>query len=594
MALGCENRQGRFDDVMLLLGDQLPEGSVYRLLAEHGGALFGDEYFADLFKVSMRGRPTVPARVVATVMLLQAYEGVSDREACERLAFDLRWKAAAGLTVGAGAFHPTVLVGMRNRLRASERPRRLFDDVNTTARAAGLLRGRRRVLDSTPLFDAVATQDTVIQLRAVIRKVLSAADRADPVLAGAVRTALQRDDDYATLGKPPCDWDDPAAREALVDALVRDAQAVLAALDGHELSGRLADAAELLGLVAGQDVEAGQDGVFRIARRVARDRLISTVDVQARHGHKSRARTFDGYKSHLSVDPDEELITNVAVTAANTADREVIDELLDEPTTGAPAADNADNADNAEDDGRDSQHDSGSKGFEVYGDSAYAGGATLDEQTRRGHDMRAKVPAVRNANGYSKDQFRIDLASGTVTCPADHTVSIRAGLRHRVARFGVLCQSCPLRVDCTKSRRGRVISIHPHEAALQHAKARQQDPGWQQDYRTYRPVVERKISHFTRSPWGGRKARCRGHKRIITDILAREPAPSTSPDWPPWASTTVPPAGRSPDPATNQAPRGSTFTCRQESGFEHHRHQPTKGHYISGVLGGHDVESSCA
>ncbi|GAB7146718.1 transposase [Mycobacterium riyadhense] len=518
MALGCENRQGRFDDAMLLVGDQLPEGSIYRLLAEHGGALFGDDYFADLFKASTRGRPTVPARVVATVMLLQAYEGLSDREACDRLAFDLRWKAAAGLTVGAEAFHPTVLVGMRNRLRKSDRPRRLFDDVNTTAQAAGLLRGRRRVLDSTPLFDAVATQDTVIQLRAAIRKVLSVADRADPALAGAVRQVLTRDDDYASLGKPPCDWDDPKARESLVDALARDAQAALEVLDGRELDGPLAEAAQLLGLVAGQDVEAGEDGVFRIARRVARDRLISTVDVEARHGHKSRARTFDGYKSHLSVDPDEELITNVAITAANTADREVIDELLNEPVAGAPADAESDDDD---DDGSDSQNGSGSKGFEVYGDSAYAGGATLDEQTQRGHDMRAKVPPVRNANGYSKDQFRIDLAGRTVTCPADHTVSIRAGVRHPVARFGVLCQSCPLRAECTKSRRGRVISIHPREAALQHAKARQRDPAWQQDYRTYRPVVERKISHFTHRPWGGRRARCRGHKRILTDILAR-------------------------------------------------------------------------
>jgi DDE family transposase/transposase-like protein DUF772 len=528
VALGREDRQGRFDDVMLLLGGQLPEGSIYRLLAEHGGVLFGDDYFADLFRASVRGRPTVLARVVATVMLLQAYEGLSDREACDRLAFDLRWKAAAGLAVGAEAFHPTVLVGMRNRLRKSDRPRRLFDDVNATARAAGLLRGRRRVVDSTPLFDAVATQDTVIQLRAVIRKVLSAVDRADPALAGAVRRALTRDDNYSTLGKPPCDWDDPTAREALVDALVKDARAALAALDGHELDGLLAEAAELLALVAGQDVEAGEDGVFRIVRRVARDRLISTIDVEARHGHKSRARTFDGYKSHLSVDPDEELITNVAVTAANTADREVIDELLDEPTTGALAdaesVAGGPGAGNAEDDGSDSQNGSGSKGFEVYGDSAYAGGATLDGQNRRGHDMRAKVPPVRNANGYSKDQFRIDLAAGTVTCPADRTVSIRAGLRYRVARFGVLCQSCPLRADCTKSRRGRVISIHPQEAALQHAKARQQDPGWQHDYRANRPVVERKISHFTRRPWGGRKARCRGKKRILTDILARASA----------------------------------------------------------------------
>jgi len=528
VALGREDRQARFDDAMLLVGNQLPEGSIYRLLAEHGGALFGDEYFADLFKRSTRGRPTVPARVVATVMLLQAYEGLSDREACDRLAFDLRWKAAAGLTVDAEAFHPTVLVGMRNRLRVSDRPRRLFDDVNTTAAAAGLLRGRRRVLDSTPLFDAVATQDTVIQLRAVIRKVLSAAGAVDPELASAVRGALTRDDDYASLGKPPCDWDDPKAREALVDALVRDAQAALGVVDGRQLDGSLAEAVELLGLVAGQDIEQDDDGIFRLARRVARDRVISTVDVEARHGHKSRARTFDGYKSHLGVDPDDELITSVAVTPANTADREVIDILLDQHSTGTPAGSGpgvgGPAAGTGTDAGTDPQCEAGAKGFEVYGDSAYADGATLDEQTARGHDMRTKVPPVRNANGYSKDQFNIDLAAGTVTCPAQRTVAIRKGLRYRVARFGVLCNSCPLRAQCTTSRRGRVISIHPQEAALQHAKARQKDPSWQQDYRTYRPIVERKISHFTRRPWGGRKARCRSQKRILTDILTRASA----------------------------------------------------------------------
>ena len=138
------------------------------------------------------------------------------------------------------------------------------------------------------------------------------------------------------MGKPPCDWDDPTAREALIDALVRDAQAALDVLDGHEVHGALAEAAELLGLVAGQDVEAGEDGIFRIARRVVRDRLISTVDVEARHGHKSRARTFDGYKSHFGIDPDVELITAVAITPANAADRDVISELLAEPATGEP------------------------------------------------------------------------------------------------------------------------------------------------------------------------------------------------------------------------------------------------------------------
>jgi ribosomal protein L12E/L44/L45/RPP1/RPP2 len=217
------------------------------------------------------------------------------------------------------------------------------------------------------LFDAVATQDTVIQLRAAIRKVLSAADRMDPALACVVRAALIRDDDYASLGKPPCDWDDPKAREALVDALVRDARAVLAALDGRQLGESLAEASELLGLVAGQDVERGDDGVFRIARRVARDRLISTVDVQARHGHKSRARTFDGYKSHLGVDPDDELITAVTVTAANTADREVIDELLNQPGTVAPAANTEPvTSQPAADTGADNSSDSAGLGVESF------------------------------------------------------------------------------------------------------------------------------------------------------------------------------------------------------------------------------------
>lgn len=208
------------------------QGSIYRLLADEGARIFPDDYFADLYATSARGRPTVPARVLATAMVLQAFEGLSDREACDRLEVDLRWQAAAGLHSGAEAFHPTVLPGQRNRLRASGRPRRLFEDTKVAAKAAGAMGQRVRVLDSTPLYDAVATQDTVTQLRAAIRKLLVVLDNAAPQLAAAVREALARDDDYATPGKPPCDWDDRSAREALVDELVHDALSALSALDG--------------------------------------------------------------------------------------------------------------------------------------------------------------------------------------------------------------------------------------------------------------------------------------------------------------------------------------------------------------------------
>ena len=137
---------------------------IYRFLADCGDGLFPDDYFADLFKDSRRGRPTLPARVIATVMVLQSFEGLSDREACDRLGCDLRWQAAAGVHTGYEPFDPTLLVGMRNRLRASERPRRLFEDTKAVAKEAGVMKDRARVVDSTPLYDAVTTQDTITQL----------------------------------------------------------------------------------------------------------------------------------------------------------------------------------------------------------------------------------------------------------------------------------------------------------------------------------------------------------------------------------------------------------------------------------------------
>jgi hypothetical protein len=528
MAVGRADRQLRFDDAWALLGDRLAGGTIYHLLAREGARLFPDDYLADLYTDSVRGRPTVPARVVCTVMLLQAHEGLSDREAVDRLAFDLRWKASAGLAVDTEVFHPTVLVGVRNRLRASDRPRRLFEDVNVAARAAGLLRGRRRVIDSTPLYDSVATQDTVTQLRAAVRQLLMAAGRAGQGgLAADVRAVLARDDDYATVGKPPCDWDDPGAREALVDALVRDCQAVLGVLHGRELPVPVAEAAGLLALVAGQDVEQGQDGVFRIARRVAKDRIISTVDVQARHGHKSRHRTFDGYKTHLAADPDDELLTEVAVTAANTPDRDAVDELIaaDDPAGDRDEPDQAE-PDQAEPDQAEpdqAEPDGAKGGLEIFGDSAYADAETLERLGRAGHDVRAKVPPVRNRGGrLSKDEFTIDLDRGEATCPAGNTTPItptRSG--GGKASFGRFCGSCPLRPRCTTAKTGRSISIHRQEATLQAARARQKDPAWRQAYRATRPTAERKIAHFVRRGWGGRKARCRGQTRILTDVLTR-------------------------------------------------------------------------
>ena len=282
MSLGLTPRQpGMFATTTGFCEGRVSDALIYALLHRECRALFPDEMFADLFTTV--GRRSVPPMIVAVVMVLQRLEGCSDREAVDRFAFDARWKyAAGGLDFDYPGFVHTVLVDMRARLAASERPDRVFEVVLETARQAGLI-GRRRVLDSTCLYDAVATMDTVT----LIRGLLGACGTG---LEGELRGFLGRDDDYATAGKPVCDYDDKAAREAMIDALAKDARALLACLDGRRLTDAVTQAAALLATVVGQDLDEGSDGVFRIARRVAKDRVISTVDPDARHGHKTSAR----------------------------------------------------------------------------------------------------------------------------------------------------------------------------------------------------------------------------------------------------------------------------------------------------------------
>ena len=313
--------------------ERVPERSIYGLLYRESHRLFPDELFADLF--ADIGRRSVPPRIVAVVMVLQRLEGLSDREAADRITFDLRWKyAAGGLDFDYAGFVHTVLVDMRARLRQSERPNRIFEIALEVARDAGLI-GRKRVLDSTPLYDAVATQDTVTMIRGAIRALLRIVDEK---LGAELRACCKRDDDYVVAGKPSCDWDDAQAREALVDALARDAYAILAVLDGRTLEPESKQAAQLVATVVGQDLEQREDGMFRIARRVAKDRVISTVDPEARHGHKTSARGFDGYKGHIAIDPDSELITATAVTAGNASDGSVGEALVADVLTQTPTA----------------------------------------------------------------------------------------------------------------------------------------------------------------------------------------------------------------------------------------------------------------
>jgi IS5 family transposase len=488
-------------DAAALCSHLLGEGSVHAFLAEHRRRLFPDEMLVDLFP-SGRGRPSVPADVVATVMVLQALEGRSDREACRALQTDIAWKAAAGLALTDEAFHPTVLTLWRNKLRASDDPDRIFHAVRAVIAETGVIAGRhRRVLDSTVLDDAVARQDTVTMLATQIRRVR----KLIPELAG-----LWVREHNLEPGRPPCDWDDPADVNRLVSELVDDANELVWAADDLELDEAQADAVALLALVAGQDVEPGDGpGRWRIAQRTAPDRVISTVDPETRHVHKTQHAYRDGYKAHVAVEPDTGLVTDCDLTAGNTGDAEAAPRLL----AREPA------------------------GTEVLGDSAYGTGELRDHLQDREMTAVIKPPPLRPAvdGGYTLDDFAIDETAGTVTCPAGITVQISA---RRRARFGRNCAACPLRDCCTTAVRGRVIVLHPQHALLAAARAVALTDNFDNAYRQHRPMVERSIAWLVRGPnrrlryrgidpnrlWLGHRAAAVNLGRLITLGLTRGPA----------------------------------------------------------------------
>jgi hypothetical protein len=479
---GKERADRQLLDAQALVGHLVPAGSMFGFLAACRGGLFADEDFADLFP-SGRGRPSVPASVMASVMVLQVLHDYSDAEAAEAARCDLRWKVACGFPLDHGGFDPSTLVYWRRRLAASGRPHRINDAVAKVIEQTGVLAGRcRRAVDSTILADAVATQDTITQLVAAIRRV----SRVVPGAAEQI-ALMCTGHDYAQPGKPKIDWDDRAARDALVSALVNDANALVAALKDRNLDEQAALAVGLLALVAGQDVEPaegsdGTDGRWRIARRVAEDRVISVNDPEARHTRKSPEARRDGFRAHVVADPETGIITSEKLTKAagqDNSDAAVAAELI-----GGEAAET-----------------------EVYGDCAYGTGDLRAALAGGGHAAVIKPGPLRPAveGGFTIDDFTVDEAAGTVTCPAGVTRRISA---RRYATFGAACTGCPLRARCTTAKTGRALQLHPYDAVLRAARAAwASQPSLREDYRKYRPNVERVISQIASR--GGRRLKLR-------------------------------------------------------------------------------------
>ena len=368
---GFEPEDRKLLDAAAVAGHLVAENSMFAFLAAHRAEVFGDAGYADLFAPPGLGRPSIPATQMAAVLTLQVLHDYSDRETAEAVRFDVRWKVAIGAALDDAGFDPSTLVYWRNRIARSQRPHRVNDAVRKVVEQTGILRGRRRrAVDSTILADAVATQDTVTQLVSAIRRVAREVPGAEEQVA-----AVCTGHDYSGPGKPKVDWDDPAAKDALVPALVNDANALVEALRPEDPGQPEAPAVALLALVAGQDVEPaegsdGTDGRWRIARKVAEDRVVSTVDPDARHTRKSPEARRDGYRAHLAADPETGIITDEKLTKAagqENSDPAVAEEFLAAEAGAGPAAGEPPAAGGA-------GGDCGGDPLAWYGDSAYGTG----------------------------------------------------------------------------------------------------------------------------------------------------------------------------------------------------------------------------
>jgi len=519
-------------DAASMVGHLVDPGSMFAFLAGHRGGLFPDEMFADLFP-SVEGASSIPGSVMASVMTLQTLHDYSDRETAEAVRCDLRWKVACGLALDDAGFHPTTLVYWRRRLARSDRPHRINDAVKAVITETGILRKRhRRAVDSTILADAVATQDTITQLIAAVRRVARVVPGAADLVA-----AVCTGHDYTTPGKPRIDWEDPEAKDGLVSALVNDALALVNALADNQITPEASEAVALLALVAGQDVEPaegsdGTDGRWKIAHRVAEDRVISTVDPEARHTRKSPEARRDGYRAHLVAEPGTGLITDEELTQAAgpdnsdpaiaaaflAADTDTADTDTDTIDTQATDGD----AEPADTDGggvpgpsrttADAGIGEGQAGLAElvrswFADSAYGTGDLRAAIKAAGHRavIKPKPLQVAVKGGFSVDDFTVDAQAATVTCPNQITRPISPG---RVATFGSLCRSCPLAARCTTSKTGRKIVLHEHDAELRAARRTwADDPDLRAEYAKHRPNVERAVSQVATR--GGRRLKLR-------------------------------------------------------------------------------------
>jgi hypothetical protein len=506
--LGKRSAQRGLFEADNVLGAFVGEDSFYGYLAAQRGTLFRDDDFTDLY-CSDNGRRSVPPSLLATALVLQTYDRVSDAEAKARADYDLRWKVALGIELEARPFAKSTLQEFRAQLILHEAQAAIFKRSLALAKAQGRFRGRtlRVALDTTHILGRGAVKDTYNLLADGIVLVLRVlAQQAGASLAAyAAGLQLERYVNGSSLkGQAELDWGNAAARRRLLGEIVADADRLLERVRdvrtglpaGSDAETRLVDVAGRLSRVLGQDIERKADGPA-LQDGVSRDRLVSVQDPEMRHGHKSARKRFNGHKADIAVDAESQLITAADVLAGNAPDAQGALALVEQTEANTDAVVD-----------------------ETLGDCAFGDGATRQAFADAGRVLIAKVPVTQNQGFFPKTAFTLDLAQDACTCPAGQTTTgpaRRDGRGRRVFRFAAaVCAGCPFQAQCVRGQGGRTVSVHPQELLLQAARAVQASPAFRA-YRALRQVVEHRLARLVQL--GLRQARYVGIPKTRFQLL---------------------------------------------------------------------------
>jgi len=488
--------------------------SFYGYLASQRNKLFRDEDFAEMYCPD-NGRPGVPPSQLATALILQTYEKVSDEEAKRRADYDLCWKVALGIEVEEQPFAKSTLQLFRSQLILNEKMRAIFERSLEIAKETGYFKSRklRVVLDTSNILGRGAVKDTYNLLADGVRKLAMTLAKAahQSVKDWIGQNDFDRYQASSIKGEATVNWDSGQERDAFLKGIVLDVERLLSlaeevANDNPEWETEIKAGVGLLHQLIGQDIERKGEAV-KLKEGVARDRLISVQDPEMRHGRKSHSKRFNGYKAAIAVDGESQLITAVDVLHGNAGDATHALELTIE-----------------------SENNTGLDVEETVGDCAYGGGNTRQIFVDAGRELVAKVAVHGRRDQISKDMFQIDLDEMTCTCPAGQVTQTlisqgswkdKDGIKHKGKAFRFerkVCADCPLRTDCikTKANRGRTVSLHPQEGLLQKAKAFQKSEAFK-SYCQLRQVAEHRIARLMQL--GMRQARYLGSKKTLFQLL---------------------------------------------------------------------------